>query len=163
MNVSNVYLLSLLRLILFSLRCVHVNTCYKRNIICCINNEGCCLYLRHTHIHFTNYVPFHRRKVLQLSSGVDEPGTIKWDLCLCLLLAWIVVYFCIWKGIKSSGKVKLRTKTHTRITHTNIQLYILPLSNYALLLIKTHTDICIKQMYIIIAYTKQSTQIHIQI
>ena len=45
--------------------------------------------------------------MLQLSSGVDHPGTIKWDLALCLLLAWIVVYFCIWKGIKSSGKVML--------------------------------------------------------
>ena len=48
---------------------------------------------------------FLRRKVLALSSGVGEPGSIKWDLALCLLLAWIIVYFCIWKGIKSSGKV----------------------------------------------------------
>jgi solute carrier family 6 GABA transporter-like protein 6/8/11/12/13 len=50
-------------------------------------------------------IPFFRRKVLSLSSGVDHPGAIKWDLALCLLLAWIIVYFCIWKGIKSSGKV----------------------------------------------------------
>jgi glucan phosphoethanolaminetransferase (alkaline phosphatase superfamily) len=48
---------------------------------------------------------FLRRKVLALSDGVGEPGSIKWDLALCLLLAWIIVYFCIWKGIKSSGKV----------------------------------------------------------
>ena len=46
-----------------------------------------------------------RRKVLQISTGVDDVGTIKWDLALCLLLGWIVVYLCIWKGIKSSGKV----------------------------------------------------------
>ena len=32
-------------------------------------------------------------------------GVVKWDLCLCLLFAWIVVYLCICKGIKSSGKV----------------------------------------------------------
>nr|WLN44336.1 NTT4 [Sinonovacula rivularis] len=48
---------------------------------------------------------FWEIKVLGLSDGIDEPGTIKWDLCLCLLLAWIVVYFCIWKGIKGSGVV----------------------------------------------------------
>ncbi|ESP01958.1 hypothetical protein LOTGIDRAFT_111250 [Lottia gigantea] len=54
---------------------------------------------------------FWERKVLQLSSGVGSPGNIKWDLALCLLLAWIVVYFCIWKGIKSSGKVMYFTAT----------------------------------------------------
>lgn len=54
---------------------------------------------------------FWERKVLAISNGIDEPGTIKWDLALCLLLAWIVVYFCIWKGIKSSGKVMYFTAT----------------------------------------------------
>jgi len=48
--------------------------------------------------------------VLRLSSGIDEPGVVMWDLCLCLLLAWIVVYFCIWKGIRSSGKVICETE-----------------------------------------------------
>ncbi|RUS84345.1 hypothetical protein EGW08_007877, partial [Elysia chlorotica] len=54
---------------------------------------------------------FWERKVLGLSSGVGEAGTVKWDLALCLLLAWIVVYFCICKGIKSSGKVMYVTAT----------------------------------------------------
>ncbi|XP_074651903.1 sodium- and chloride-dependent taurine transporter-like [Tubulanus polymorphus] len=48
---------------------------------------------------------FWERKVLGISSGIDDIGNVKWDLALCLLLAWIVVYFCIWKGIKGSGKV----------------------------------------------------------
>ncbi|XP_064636609.1 sodium- and chloride-dependent taurine transporter-like [Lineus longissimus] len=50
-------------------------------------------------------IEFWEYKVLAISNGIDEVGTIKWDLALCLLLAWILVYFCIWKGIKSSGKV----------------------------------------------------------
>ncbi|XP_045204614.2 sodium- and chloride-dependent taurine transporter-like isoform X2 [Mercenaria mercenaria] len=65
-----------------------------------------------THIAKTNetYVSdpvteFWERKVLDISEGVQELGMIKWDICLCLILAWIVVYFCIWKGIRSSGKV----------------------------------------------------------
>ena len=26
---------------------------------------------------------------------------------MCLLLGWVIVYFCVWKGIKSAGKVAL--------------------------------------------------------
>jgi len=38
-------------------------------------------------------------------------GEIKWDLTLCLLLSWIVVFACLVKGIKSSGKVVYVTAT----------------------------------------------------
>ena len=46
--------------------------------------------------------------MLAISEGIDEIGPAKWDLALCLLLAWIVVYLCICKGIRSSGKVILQ-------------------------------------------------------
>ena len=49
---------------------------------------------------------FRRRRVLDISDGIDNPGKIKWDLALCLLLAWTVVFACISKGVKSSGKVQ---------------------------------------------------------
>ena len=45
--------------------------------------------------------------MLQLSSGIEAAGSINWKLALCLLLAWIMVYFCIWKGIRTTGKVRL--------------------------------------------------------
>ena len=38
-------------------------------------------------------------------------GEIKWDLCLCVLLAWIIIFACLCKGIKSSGKVVYFTAT----------------------------------------------------
>ena len=38
-------------------------------------------------------------------------GEIKWDLSLCLLLSWIIVFLCLAKGIKSSGKVVYFTAT----------------------------------------------------
>lgn len=40
-----------------------------------------------------------------LSSGIEEIGNLRWDLALCLLLAWTLCYFCIWNGVKSTGKV----------------------------------------------------------
>ncbi|OWF55397.1 sodium- and chloride-dependent creatine transporter 1-like [Mizuhopecten yessoensis] len=54
---------------------------------------------------------FWERKVLGLSSGIDEMGTVRWDLALCLLLAWVIVYVCICKGIRTSGKVMYVTAT----------------------------------------------------
>uniref|UniRef100_G1LS39 Transporter n=1 Tax=Ailuropoda melanoleuca TaxID=9646 RepID=G1LS39_AILME len=54
---------------------------------------------------------FWERNVLSLSSGIDDPGSLKWDLALCLLLVWLVCFFCIWKGVKSTGKVVYFTAT----------------------------------------------------
>ncbi|EDV20630.1 uncharacterized protein TRIADDRAFT_64302 [Trichoplax adhaerens] len=49
--------------------------------------------------------------VLEISNGIGELGTVRWHLALCLLLAWIVIYFCVFKGVKSSGKVVYFTAT----------------------------------------------------
>ena len=50
----------------------------------------------------------HSRYVLHIqgSRGIGSPGGIRWNLCLCLLLAWVIVFLCILKGVKSSGKVR---------------------------------------------------------
>ncbi|XP_072030979.1 sodium- and chloride-dependent glycine transporter 1-like [Amphiura filiformis] len=45
------------------------------------------------------------------SEGLHDMGTIRWQLLLCLLLAWIVVFLCLIKGIKSVGKVVYFTAT----------------------------------------------------
>ncbi|XP_074906458.1 sodium-dependent proline transporter-like isoform X2 [Buteo buteo] len=39
------------------------------------------------------------------SSGLRDPGAVQWPLALCLLAAWIIVFFCTLKGIHSSGKM----------------------------------------------------------
>lgn len=48
-----------------------------------------------------------RRKVLEIqkSSGLYDVGGIRWQLLLCLLLIFTIVYFSLWKGVKTSGKV----------------------------------------------------------
>ncbi|CAH8590828.1 unnamed protein product [Dicrocoelium dendriticum] len=38
-------------------------------------------------------------------------GRIQWHLALCLLLAWVIVFLCVFRGIKASGKVVYFTAT----------------------------------------------------
>lgn len=57
---------------------------------------------------FVNVIRF---EVLDLSAGIHELGGIRWQLMLCLLAAWVIVFLCLCKGVKSSGKVVYLTAT----------------------------------------------------
>lgn len=35
----------------------------------------------------------------------EDMGEMRWELVGCLALAWVIVYLCMVKGVKSSGKV----------------------------------------------------------
>ncbi|CAL1286112.1 unnamed protein product [Larinioides sclopetarius] len=50
---------------------------------------------------------YFNRAVLELqnSSGIDDLGHIKWEMCLCLAAVYFICYFSLWKGISTSGKV----------------------------------------------------------
>jgi solute carrier family 6 amino acid transporter-like protein 5/7/9/14 len=54
--------------------------------------------------YFHNYV-------LDISEGFHDLGGVRWQLALCLGLAWILVGLCLVKGIKSQGKVVYFTAT----------------------------------------------------
>uniref|UniRef100_A0A667Y3X2 Transporter n=1 Tax=Myripristis murdjan TaxID=586833 RepID=A0A667Y3X2_9TELE len=70
------------------------------------------LWLATNATNFTSPVTeFWERNVLGITSGIEEIGPIKWDLALCLLAVWIICFFCIWKGVKSTGKVVYITAT----------------------------------------------------
>jgi len=45
------------------------------------------------------------------SEGLGDPGEVLWDMTLCLLLAWIIVFLCLAKGVKGTGKVVYFTAT----------------------------------------------------
>nr|XP_049589291.1 sodium- and chloride-dependent GABA transporter 2-like isoform X5 [Syngnathus scovelli] len=54
---------------------------------------------------------FWERRVLNLTGSVHEMGNVRWELALFLLFSWIICYFCVWKGVKSTGKVVYFTAT----------------------------------------------------
>lgn len=56
-------------------------------------------------------VEYWQRRVLKISSGIEDVGSLRWELALCLILTWIICYFCVWKGIKSTGKAAYFTAT----------------------------------------------------
>ena len=39
-----------------------------------------------------------------MSTGIEDFGNINLELLGFLVLAWIIVYFCIWKSVKTTGK-----------------------------------------------------------
>jgi len=53
----------------------------------------------------TSSQEFWSHYVLQISSGIEEPGSLRSELLICLFLAWILVFFCLFRGVKTSGKV----------------------------------------------------------
>lgn len=56
-------------------------------------------------------VEFWQRRALKVSGGIEEVGSLRWELVLCLILTWVICYFCVWKGVKSTGKAAFVTAT----------------------------------------------------
>ncbi|XP_024085756.1 sodium- and chloride-dependent GABA transporter 1-like isoform X2 [Cimex lectularius] len=48
---------------------------------------------------------FWKFRVLGMTNGITEIGGIRWELLLCLVLGWLMVYLIVCKGIHRSGKV----------------------------------------------------------
>ncbi|XP_060110360.1 sodium-dependent neutral amino acid transporter B(0)AT1-like [Heteronotia binoei] len=54
---------------------------------------------------------FWYRKTLNITTSIDESGTVQWWLLLCLLCAWAVLYVCTIRGIETTGKAVYITST----------------------------------------------------
>ncbi|CAB3992352.1 sodium-dependent neutral amino acid transporter B(0)AT3-like, partial [Paramuricea clavata] len=61
---------------------------------------------------------FFYRETLNVSESIDETTTWNWKITLCYITAWIVIYVCVIRGIKSSGKVVYFTATFPYIVLT---------------------------------------------
>uniref|UniRef100_A0ABM0MCA3 Sodium- and chloride-dependent GABA transporter 3-like n=1 Tax=Saccoglossus kowalevskii TaxID=10224 RepID=A0ABM0MCA3_SACKO len=60
----------------------------------------------------------YRFNVLQITDDIKDIGGMRWELAGCLLLAWVICYLCIFKGVKSTGKVVYFTATFPYIMIT---------------------------------------------
>ncbi|XP_068744715.1 sodium-dependent dopamine transporter-like [Montipora capricornis] len=54
---------------------------------------------------------FFNRHILRITDSISDMGSVSWQIVLCLILAWIIVYLCLIKGVASSGKVVYFTAT----------------------------------------------------
>ncbi|XP_064410224.1 sodium-dependent dopamine transporter [Latimeria chalumnae] len=56
---------------------------------------------------------YFERKVLHLheSEGIHDLGMPRWQLTSCLVVVIVILYFSLWKGVKTSGKVVWITAT----------------------------------------------------
>ncbi|CAG07063.1 unnamed protein product, partial [Tetraodon nigroviridis] len=83
----------------------------------CFSAENCIDYYGENATNITNpnatspVIEFWERRVLKISDGIEHMGGVRWELAMCLALAWFICYFCIWKGPKSTGKVVYVTAT----------------------------------------------------
>ncbi|XP_035479254.1 sodium- and chloride-dependent GABA transporter 2-like [Scophthalmus maximus] len=54
---------------------------------------------------------FWERRVLAISGGIEQIGSVRWEVLLCVIAMWVTCYFCVWKGVRSTGKVVYFTAT----------------------------------------------------
>ncbi|XP_052818585.1 sodium- and chloride-dependent glycine transporter 2-like isoform X1 [Mya arenaria] len=48
---------------------------------------------------------FWHNYVLHRSNGLEDMGSIQWHLVVALVVAWLIIFLCLMKGIKSLSKV----------------------------------------------------------
>uniref|UniRef100_F7BDK0 Transporter n=2 Tax=Ornithorhynchus anatinus TaxID=9258 RepID=F7BDK0_ORNAN len=67
---------------------------------------------------------YFERGVLHLhqSKGIDDLGLPRWQLTCCLVVVIVLLYFSLWKGVKTSGKVVWITATMPYIVLTALLL-----------------------------------------
>lgn len=54
---------------------------------------------------------FFNHYILKITDSISDMGSVSWQIVLCLILAWAIVYLCLIKGVASSGKVVYFTAT----------------------------------------------------
>ncbi len=84
------------------------------------NTANCSLSIYNLNVSGQNYLSksrdspsleFWRNRVLAMTDSLENQGSMRWELFICLAITWIICYFCIWKGINLTGKIIYFTST----------------------------------------------------
>jgi len=79
------------------------------------NNNETCLSNFTGVVNASNYTSavreYWENRALQITKGIDDLGEMRWELVGFLLLVWIVCYFTVFQGTKSTGKAMYFTAT----------------------------------------------------
>lgn len=65
---------------------------------------------RITDVGFSKYfLGIHEERVpiSHVARGIDNLGSVNWEMVACVVLVYLICYFSLWKGIKMSGKVSV--------------------------------------------------------
>ncbi|CAD5111710.1 DgyrCDS1001 [Dimorphilus gyrociliatus] len=72
------------------------------------NSSNSSLVTNSSGLNITHKTPsqeFFERKVLNMTDGIGNLGGFNTHLLICLIIAWVIIFLCLFKGVKSSGKV----------------------------------------------------------
>lgn len=64
-----------------------------------------CLNFTYTNGTTTPSEDYYNHHVLESTGSIEIAGGVKWDLALCLLLAWTLTFIVLSRGVESLGKV----------------------------------------------------------
>ncbi|XP_014034061.1 sodium- and chloride-dependent GABA transporter 1 [Salmo salar] len=68
--------------------------------------ENCSSFMENATTHLQSATKqFFDHRLLEITEGIENVGHLRWELVGILLLIWAVLFFCVFKGIRSTGKV----------------------------------------------------------
>ena len=70
---------------------------------------------------------------MQKSQGITELGAIKPSLALSTLAVFVLVYFALWKGVKSTGKVIMNVLQKLMFTNVLKVVWVTAIAPYIIL------------------------------
>ncbi|XP_055957219.1 sodium- and chloride-dependent GABA transporter 1-like isoform X1 [Patella vulgata] len=78
---------------------------YATNYSSLMNTNVSSTHVNISTIGLTAPEEFWNYNVLRMSTGLDDLGSMQWQLVVPLIISWIIIFLCIIKGVKSAGKV----------------------------------------------------------
>ncbi|XP_017263665.1 sodium- and chloride-dependent GABA transporter 2-like isoform X2 [Kryptolebias marmoratus] len=87
------------------------NTWNTDNCVIINNYNATANWTSSVNVSSSSVMEYWQRRVLNISTGIETMGNLRRDLSLCLLLSWVICYFCVWKGVRSTGKASYFTAT----------------------------------------------------